>query len=187
VKYILNEQFGDITDPKTGTDFTIIKTKGSSWPEYSVQPTFRNANPLMAKDSDIEAILSGTINKFSLNNDQAQDLATIIPGIPQSSFRMAIIIKPRKNANLMLDLINIGSIYADQDNQIKVAPQRALHIHSQKMFLYKNFDISPSIGGRLMISELNYNNILINAVGNRYYEPMSRISWYIKLNIGFRN
>jgi iron complex outermembrane recepter protein len=135
----------------------------------------------------IEAILSGTINKFSLNNDQAQDLATIIPGIPQSSFRMAIIIKPRKNANLMLDLINNGSIYADQDNQIKVAPQRALHIHSQKMFLYKNFDISPSIGGRLMISELNYNNILINAVGNRYYEPMSRISWYIKLNIGFRN
>ena len=60
IKYILNEEYGDITDIKTGTDFTITKTKGSSWPEYSVIPTLRSANPLMPTPAESEAILKDT-------------------------------------------------------------------------------------------------------------------------------
>lgn len=46
VKYILNPEYGDITDLETGTDFIITKTKGTPWPEYSVTPK-RKSSPLM--------------------------------------------------------------------------------------------------------------------------------------------
>jgi len=46
VKYILNPEYGDITDLETGTDFIITKTKGAPWPEYSVTPK-RKSSTLM--------------------------------------------------------------------------------------------------------------------------------------------
>jgi hypothetical protein len=57
VTYILNEDYGDITDIKNGTDFIITKTKGKNgFPEYTVQPK-RNASPLMATKKEIDELL----------------------------------------------------------------------------------------------------------------------------------
>lgn len=52
VEFILNEQYGDITDLKNGTDFTISKRKGNPYPEYSVMPK-RNASKLLPTDAQI--------------------------------------------------------------------------------------------------------------------------------------
>lgn len=57
VTYILNEDYGDITDTKNGTDFIITKTKGKNgFPEYTVQPK-RNASPLMDTKKEIDELL----------------------------------------------------------------------------------------------------------------------------------
>lgn len=53
VQYILNEEYGDITDVRKGTDFTITKTKGNPFPEYSITPK-RTTSPLLSEKQDIE-------------------------------------------------------------------------------------------------------------------------------------
>ncbi len=57
VKYILNPEYGDITDIENGTDFIITKTKGTPWPDYSVTPK-RNSTPLMKTQQEIDEVLN---------------------------------------------------------------------------------------------------------------------------------
>jgi hypothetical protein len=59
VGYITNEDYGDITDPQTGRDFTITKIKGNPFPQYLVQP---KGKPTALADSKekIEEILNNT-------------------------------------------------------------------------------------------------------------------------------
>lgn len=57
VTYILNEEYGDITDVKKGTDFIITKTKGATFPEYSVVPK-RNASELMQDKEKLQEELA---------------------------------------------------------------------------------------------------------------------------------
>lgn len=56
VQYILNQEYGDITDIHKGTDFTITKTKGNPFPEYSITPK-RTTSPLLPNKQDIENVI----------------------------------------------------------------------------------------------------------------------------------
>jgi iron complex outermembrane receptor protein len=131
------------------------------------------------------SILSGSINQFNLSADLTSS-AKVLAGIPENNLRAAIILSPTKVTNIMVDFIGNGSIYADQNNTIKIAPQRGLNFHADYIFTTKHFSITPTFGGRYMLSEFNYNNILINAAANRYYEPLSRMSWYFKMAMSFK-
>lgn len=55
VKYILNPEYGDITDVHNGTDFIITKIKGTPWPDYSVTPK-RKSSPLKPTQREIEEV-----------------------------------------------------------------------------------------------------------------------------------
>ncbi|HMP29282.1 MAG TPA: TonB-dependent receptor, partial [Saprospiraceae bacterium] len=134
----------------------------------------------------LETVISGNLNKFLLNENSTYIDSKIIAGIPQSAFKIGFIVSPNSSSSIMADMIYNGSIYADQNNEVKIDPQHGLHIHGQHIFKFKKLELIPSLGGRFMISHLNYNNILINAVGNRYYEPMSRVSWYAKIVCSFK-
>ena len=57
VTFILNAQYGDITDIKGGTDFIITKTKGAQFPEYSVVPK-RSASPLLQDKQKISELFN---------------------------------------------------------------------------------------------------------------------------------
>lgn len=56
VKYMLNPEYGDITDIQNGTDFIITKIKGTPWPDYSVTPK-RKSTPLLKTQKEIEEVL----------------------------------------------------------------------------------------------------------------------------------
>lgn len=64
VGFILNEDYGDITDIENGRDFTIIKTKGSPYPEYSVQPKGKTT-PLL-KDKETSEALFNDVPEFKI-------------------------------------------------------------------------------------------------------------------------
>jgi len=57
VKYILNPEYGDITDVEGGTDFVITKTKGTPWPDYSVTPKRRSSGLKQTKE-EIEEVFA---------------------------------------------------------------------------------------------------------------------------------
>lgn len=77
VTYILNQQYGDITDLKSGTDFTITKRKGASFPEYSVQPK-RNASQLLPNLKEAEQLFNSIPNfKEAYKHHSLQQLQKI--------------------------------------------------------------------------------------------------------------
>lgn len=56
ITFILNQEYGDITDIHKGTDFIITKRKGASFPEYSVTPK-RNVSALFDSDQKIKSVM----------------------------------------------------------------------------------------------------------------------------------
>lgn len=57
VTFILNTQYGDITDEQNGTDFIITKTKGNPFPEYSVVPK-RKSSPMFKTQVEIDQAMN---------------------------------------------------------------------------------------------------------------------------------
>lgn len=56
LNYILNPEYGDITDLEDGIDMNITRTKTSNWPEYSVIPASMKRTPLMGTQEEIDAL-----------------------------------------------------------------------------------------------------------------------------------
>lgn len=132
--------------------------------------------------SNFNLIFSGTLANFELkNSNQAEGKR--IPGIPETNLRLGGLFAPAKHFNLMADYIHSGNIMANDDNSVSVLPQNNIHIHAEYTFEKGRLNLTPSAGGRISVGDISYNNLLINAQGGRFYEPLSPSSMYVKLVI----
>ena len=66
INTILDEDYGDITDPKTGHDFKIVKYIEGEWPKYDQSAPRPKPSPLAKTDNAIAGIMEGLHDIYSL-------------------------------------------------------------------------------------------------------------------------
>ena len=130
---------------------------------------------------------SGVLNasytqaKYEFNN---QEVSGDLPGIPKSNFALKWLYGYR-DFDLKLDLKYVNSLYADNNNEVKVPSYLLSNIALKNKFNFKGFFLEVGLHARNLLNEKYYDNIRTNAFGNRFYEPASLRSFILSIKTTF--
>ena len=130
---------------------------------------------------------SGVLNasytqaKYEFKN---QEVSGDLPGIPKSNFALKWLYG-YKDFDLKLDLKYVNSLYADNNNEVKVPSYLLSNIALKNKFNLKGFFLEVGLHVRNLLDEKYYDNIRTNAFGNRYYEPASLRSFILSVKTKF--
>ncbi len=130
---------------------------------------------------------SGVLNasytqaKYEFKN---QEVSGDLPGIPKSNFALKWLYG-YKDFDLKLDLKYVNSLYADNNNEVKVPSYLLSNIALKNKFNLKGFFLEVGLHVRNLLDEKHYDNIRTNAFGNRYYEPASLRSFILSVKTTF--
>ena len=113
-----------------------------------------------------------------------QEASGDLPGIPKSNFALKWLYG-YKDFNLKLDLKYVNSLYADNNNEVKVPSYLLSNIALKNKFNLKGFFLEVGLHVRNLLDEKYYDNIRTNAFGNRYYEPASLRSFILSVKTTF--
>ena len=90
-----------------------------------------------------------------------------------------------KDFDLKLDLKYVNSLYADNNNEVKVPSYLLSNIALKNKFNLKGFFLEVGLHVRNLLDEKYYDNIRTNAFGNRFYEPASLRSFILSIKTTF--
>ena len=130
---------------------------------------------------------SGVLNasytqaKYEFKN---QEVSGDLPGIPKSNFALKWLYG-YKDFDLKLDLKYVNSLYADNNNEVKVPSYILSNIALKNKFNFKGFLLEVGLHLRNLLNEKYYDNIRTNAFGNRFYEPASLRSFILSIKTTF--
>ncbi len=130
---------------------------------------------------------SGVLNasytqaKYKFKN---QEVSGDLPGIPKSNFALKWLYG-YKDFDLKLDLKYVNSLYADNNNEVKVPSYLLSNIALKNKFNFKGFLLEVGLHLRNLLNEKYYDNIRTNAFGNRFYEPASLRSFILSIKTAF--
>ena len=130
---------------------------------------------------------SGVLNasytqaKYEFKN---QEVSGDLPGIPKSNFALKWLYG-YKDFDLKLDLKYVNSLYADNNNEVKVPSYLLSNIALKNKFNLKRFFLEVGLHVRNLLDEKYYDNIRTNAFGNRFYEPASLRSFILSIKTTF--
>ena len=130
---------------------------------------------------------SGVLNasytqaKYEFKN---QEVSGDLPGIPKSNFALKWLYG-YKDFDLKLDLKYVNSLYADNNNEVKVPSYLFSNIALKNKFNFKGFFLEVGLHARNLLNEKYYDNIRTNAFGNRFYEPASLRSFILSIKTTF--
>ncbi len=129
--------------------------------------------------------LSYTLSKnkfedFIINNNNLDD--NLIPGIPSQMLDLDLIFKLSRGRSLIISNKLIGERYADNANETLVSSYNLLNIKYSKDIL-SNSEVF--LGLNNAFNQEYFDNIRINAFGNRYYEPAPKRNFYFGVNFSF--
>ena len=94
-----------------------------------------------------------------------------IPGIPNDIFTLRIEHKTKNELFLNLNFKNIGTIYANNSNTIKIDDFSTFNFTIGKEFKLSRSIVYPYLIISNVFDKEYFDNIRINAFGGRYYEP----------------
>ena len=130
---------------------------------------------------------SGVLNasytqaKYEFKN---QEVSGDLPGIPKSNFALKWLYG-YKDFDLKLDLKYVNSLYADNNNEVKVPSYLLSNIALKNKFNFKGFFLEVGLHVINLLDEKYYDNIRTNAFGNRFYEPASLRSFIFSIKTKF--
>ena len=130
---------------------------------------------------------SGVLNasytqaKYEFKN---QEVSGDLPGIPKSNFALKWLYG-YKDFDLKMDLKYVNSLYADNNNEVKVPSYLLSNIALKNKFNFKEFFLEVGLHVRNLLDEKYYDNIRTNAFGNRFYEPASLRSFILSIKTTF--
>ena len=113
-----------------------------------------------------------------------QEVSGDLPGIPKSNFALNWLYG-YKDFDLKLDLKYVNSLYADNNNEVKVPSYLLSNIALKNKFNLKGFFLEVGLHVRNLLDEKYYDNIRTNAFGNRFYEPASLRSFILSIKTTF--
>ena len=107
-----------------------------------------------------------------------------LAGIPKSNFAFEWLYG-HKDFDLKLDLKYANSLFADNNNEVKVPSYLLSNIAMKNKFNFNSFYIEVGLHVRNLLDEKYYDNIRTNAFGNRFYEPASLRRFIFSINATF--
>jgi iron complex outermembrane receptor protein len=107
-----------------------------------------------------------------------------LPGVPKSNFSIEWIFN-KDTFYAKLDLKYAHSLFADDKNQFKVPSFFLSNLGLKNTYRIKDLDITAGFQIRNLFDEKYYDNIRLNAFGNRFYEPASLRSYIFSLSTNF--
>ncbi len=123
----------------------------------------------------IELALAYTWSDFKFDefvDDNGNDFGgKQIPGIPENLLQVDL--SWRNNTGYFVSLKNTytGTLYADNANKAKVKSSMLSDLRIGYRHFYGRWEIDGFVGVNNLFDDDYFNNIRINAFGNRYYEP----------------
>lgn len=104
-----------------------------------------------------------------------------LPGIPKHIATASLLYQ--KNAlTLQLNAQYTGDFFADDTNETTIDNYVVVNLKSGYRFKRKQFTLSPFFGINNLFDEQYYDNVRLNAFGNRFYEPAPGFNVYLGLN-----
>jgi iron complex outermembrane recepter protein len=94
-----------------------------------------------------------------------------LPGIPKHNIYGEIRYFPRIGIYAIAQVRSIGELYADDANLTKNNSYATVNLRVGYRKQIKSLSLEPFIGINNLFNEIYNANILINATGNRYFEP----------------
>jgi iron complex outermembrane receptor protein len=107
-----------------------------------------------------------------------------LPGVPKSNFSIEWIFN-KDTFYAKLDLKYAHSLFADDMNQFKVPSFFLSNLALKNTYRIKDLDITAGFQIRNLFDEKYYDNIRLNAFGNRFYEPASLRSFIFSVSTNF--
>ena len=107
-----------------------------------------------------------------------------LPGVPKSNFSVEWIYN-KDTFYAKLDLKYAHSLFADDMNQVKVPSFFLSNLALKNTYRIKDLEITAGLQIRNLFDEKYFDNIRLNAFGNRFYEPASLRSYLFSLSTNF--
>mgnify|MGYP001178790218 FL=1 len=152
---------------------------------------YRNLGTSKRVGAELEASYNlGSPGKLKASYTQAkyefknQGLSGNLAGIPKSNFAFEWLYG-HKDFDLKLDLKYANSLFADNNNEVKVPSYLLSNIAMKNKFNFNSFYIEVGLHVRNLLDEKYYDNIRTNAFGNRFYEPASLRRFIFSINANF--
>ena len=133
---------------------------------------------------------SSKLNTFNVSYTQAnyeftnQLINGQLPGVPKSNFSVEWIYN-KDSFYAKFDLKYALSLFADDMNQFKVPSFFLSNLALKNAFSIKDLEITVGLQIRNLFDEKYFDNIRLNAFGNRFYEPASLRSYLFSLSTNF--
>mgnify|MGYP006060468779 FL=1 len=124
---------------------------------------------------------SYTQAKYEFEN---QGVSGDLAGIPKSNFTLEWLYG-YKDFDLKMDLKYVNSLYADNNNQVKVPSYLLSNIALKNEFNFRGFFLEAGLHVRNLFDEKYFDNIRTNAFGSRFYEPASLRSFILSIKTTF--
>ncbi len=124
---------------------------------------------------------SYTQAKYEFEN---QGVSGDLPGIPKSNFALEWLYG-YKGFDLKMDLKYVNSLYADNNNEVKVPSYLLSNIALKNEFNFRGFFLEAGLHVRNLLDEKYFDNIRTNAFGSRFYEPASLRSFILSIKTIF--
>jgi len=106
-----------------------------------------------------------------------------LPGIPRQHGTLNIIFKPSSKLTLTIPVQYVGKLWADSENETSVENYINLSLIGSYRTSINKVCLEPFFGIRNLTSQRYFDNIRINAFGNRYYEPAPRKNFYVGIKL----
>ena len=107
-----------------------------------------------------------------------------LPGVPKSNFSVEWIYN-KDTFYAKFDLKYAHSLFADDMNQVKVPSFFLSNLALKNTYRIKDLEITAGLQIRNLFDEKYFDNIRLNAFGNRFYEPASLRSYLFSLSTNF--
>ena len=107
-----------------------------------------------------------------------------LPGVPKSNFSVEWIYN-KDTFYAKFELKYAHSLFADDMNQVKVPSFFLSNLAFKNTFRIKDLEITAGLQIRNLFDEKYFDNIRLNAFGNRFYEPASLRSYLFSLSTTF--
>ena len=124
---------------------------------------------------------SYTQAKYEFEN---QGVKGELAGIPKSNLEFEWLYN-KNGFNFKLDFKQVSSMFADNNNEVKVPSYALANIAVKNNFNIKGFSLNLGLQIRNLFDEKYYDNIRTNAFGNRFYEPASLRQFIFSINTIF--
>jgi len=107
-----------------------------------------------------------------------------LPGVPKSNFSVEWIYN-KDTFYAKFDVRYAHSLFPDDMNQVKVPSFFLSNLALKNNYRIKDLEITAGLQIRNLFDEKYFDNIRLNAFGNRFYEPASLRSYLFSLSTNF--